>query len=1419
MVLCLLHPNSDNSKESQSIFKNPITFQKISLENYIICIDPSGGGSDPGATTSNGVTEKELTLDIATRLRQLIVEDGGIAFLTRVGDFDVTNYTRKEIANNGVPGPIGGPADIFISIRSSFSSDPQEGGIGAFHYPSSTDGIKLAGSIVNQLVNALHFENKSITPQDSYLTQKTTMPANLVMVGYLSNLTESSLLARSEIRQLAAEAILFGIQEYFNVTVHLPQPRYYTNVVFATREGLVGGTTSNGHTIIENDTFVALPSWKVDCPNDLNYDFMVNLTYQGRSAAAPVWDVGPWNIADEYWGTKRTYTTYNNLVWGIPESQAAYINNYNGGNDQFNRTVLNPAGIDLADGTFWNNLSMTSNDWVKVEYLWLENSYLNNYTSQDSLVNGRNHTKFTFNLSRPATFSLTDTANPVIIDLIINSRLNISRGVFTTNTSLIQKVELWPYNNTATIIKFYLLPQYLAIDGFYNASIVGNQVLLDVYQPYNVFSYRYDRTAVVNYADEYWLDYNTDDYNDYSGGGGDCANYVSQCLIAGGLNLWQGRYGGGENVDSKGTMPFCDYLHQHLTTFQNVTHVTIDTSGSPPDWLEPGDVIIYGDPPGGDEWRHAVIVVEGTGDNAKINGHSSSRYHTNWDYAFGLGAYFEWANFYHIPDEIQTEFFTFEVNTSVLNVRHGPSTSYNDLGDLHIGERYVGFETEGSWIHFWYDHRNLWAYGGSDYAFNITGQAFFKVVSDIKVSVMTAASTSAGFLDYVYSGQKFCMLDRVFNESQEWIQFKYKGTNGWIPANKITLFDYIPPQYENLTQTPSPAEVGENITLSVDVTDTMGISQVLIEYESHTYPMEWIGGNTYQWSNWIPQSLMAYYRIQISDYSDNWNSTSYLPLNLQDTIPPNYDNLLESADPLQLGTSETIQIEVVDSGVGMDQVLLEYAGQNHTMTTGGGGIFSWSAWTPNSTGLKNYNIYMNDTAGNWNQTSDSINVISSSGPNWSNLIEMSDPLELGQNFSVYINVTDLQTSVSSVLFEVENQNYTMANINADTYHFSGWIPNSTDSFFYAIYMSDTESNWTSLSEVVLVQDTTPPHYSVLSATPSPLELGDFVAVQLHITDAPGTGIQEVTIYCNGANFSMSTIDGSNYSYAWQPTILGLQAYRIFIQDNSHNWNITYLFNLTVQDTRPPSLLQIKQFPSVISWGETVVLQVETSDSGGTGVAQVLLEYDGTNHTMIHTTGNYYIWDSWEVHQTSDITYRILMQDQNGNWKVTSYFSLVHGDPGFDWWWVLIAAIVGAGATAAAFLYRNRRKMQQDAATQRLKKGKAFLVNPLEKLQTVKADWRGFLRKYLGPDSKTVQLPLRSTLSPETIAVVKEEQNKAILEATKAIEAADIKAAIGYLEKAAKFAHDLGDTEQAQLVLTKIKEMKMILDILERRTRA
>lgn len=146
--------------------------------------------------------------------------------------------------------------------------------------------------------------------------------------------------------------------------------RAVTYRLFATREGLVGGTTANGHVIRPRDHFVALPSRRGLAPRGTG-DYTVRVCADnGRCEWAPVWDVGPWNTTDDNWSPPDVRESWRDLPQGMPQAQAAYEDGYNGGLDQYGRRVANPAGIDLADGTFWDGLQLRDNSWVTVDYLW-----------------------------------------------------------------------------------------------------------------------------------------------------------------------------------------------------------------------------------------------------------------------------------------------------------------------------------------------------------------------------------------------------------------------------------------------------------------------------------------------------------------------------------------------------------------------------------------------------------------------------------------------------------------------------------------------------------------------------------------------------------------------------------------------------------------------------------------------------------------------------------------------------------------------------------------------------------------------------------------------------------------------------------------------------------------------------------------
>ncbi|RKS10850.1 hypothetical protein DFP74_6633 [Nocardiopsis sp. Huas11] len=156
----------------------------------------------------------------------------------------------------------------------------------------------------------------------------------------------------------------------------------YSARLFATRIGLVGGTTANGHTVRPDDHFVALPSRRgLATRGGGEYTVRVcttgalgpegrgdTETHEPRCAYLPVWDVGPWNITDDHWNDDRQ--SWRDLDRGRPQAQAAYAEGYNDGLDGFGRRVANPAGIDLADGAFRHGLQLPTNGWVEVDYLW-----------------------------------------------------------------------------------------------------------------------------------------------------------------------------------------------------------------------------------------------------------------------------------------------------------------------------------------------------------------------------------------------------------------------------------------------------------------------------------------------------------------------------------------------------------------------------------------------------------------------------------------------------------------------------------------------------------------------------------------------------------------------------------------------------------------------------------------------------------------------------------------------------------------------------------------------------------------------------------------------------------------------------------------------------------------------------------------
>ena len=70
-------------------------------------------------------------------------------------------------------------------------------------------------------------------------------------------------------------------------------------------------------------------------------------TKKGTVGWAPVKEVGPWNVRDNYWQPPKLRDRWSSLPRCVPEAAAAYYWNFNKGEDEFGREVSNPAGFDM----------------------------------------------------------------------------------------------------------------------------------------------------------------------------------------------------------------------------------------------------------------------------------------------------------------------------------------------------------------------------------------------------------------------------------------------------------------------------------------------------------------------------------------------------------------------------------------------------------------------------------------------------------------------------------------------------------------------------------------------------------------------------------------------------------------------------------------------------------------------------------------------------------------------------------------------------------------------------------------------------------------------------------------------------------------------------------------------------------------
>ncbi len=217
---------------------------------FVVVIDPGHGGDDTGALGPSGLAEKDVTLDVARRLRQRLLGAMDVeVLLTRENDKTMSLDDRTAIANHA-------RADLFVSIHANSSKRTNARGAETYFlsYQATDDESRAVAAIENntlgldagvqgnnnlemllwdlaqtaflkessalaeiiqdKLNTALEINNRGIKQAPFRVLMGATMPAVLVEIAFISNSDEERRLRDGVFKDRLAATIGDSIERF-----------------------------------------------------------------------------------------------------------------------------------------------------------------------------------------------------------------------------------------------------------------------------------------------------------------------------------------------------------------------------------------------------------------------------------------------------------------------------------------------------------------------------------------------------------------------------------------------------------------------------------------------------------------------------------------------------------------------------------------------------------------------------------------------------------------------------------------------------------------------------------------------------------------------------------------------------------------------------------------------------------------------------------------------------------------------------------------------------------------------------------------------------------------------------------------------------------------------------------------------------
>ena len=183
-----------------------------------IFIDQGHNPQNPNSgAEANGYREQDLVYEIGIQTADLLRANGNFDVrvsrptpTTQLGTSNASSLRARVDAANSWG------AEWFISLHANASEITSATGTEAFVYSLSSRAYPLAEDIVEAVSDATGEPNRGVSARPTlYVLRRTSMPATLVELGFITNPGEATLMAESP--GLYARAIYRGILRFFGL--------------------------------------------------------------------------------------------------------------------------------------------------------------------------------------------------------------------------------------------------------------------------------------------------------------------------------------------------------------------------------------------------------------------------------------------------------------------------------------------------------------------------------------------------------------------------------------------------------------------------------------------------------------------------------------------------------------------------------------------------------------------------------------------------------------------------------------------------------------------------------------------------------------------------------------------------------------------------------------------------------------------------------------------------------------------------------------------------------------------------------------------------------------------------------------------------------------------------------------------------